>query len=126
MTSCFPDPGLDFPEAVEMLEAGRLDVSALLTHTVPLAQAPPLPLPSPFRRVARSRCLSTAAPGDVNRMGLRGSNPLSRICLNRRFQIRVEHGFQTHAVDVMTRRRLARVVDPRGLRDGGVLPRRLR
>jgi hypothetical protein len=50
MTSCFPDPGLDFPEAVEMLEAGRLDVSALLTHTVPLAQALLLPLTLPPRR----------------------------------------------------------------------------
>eukprot|EP01052_Picozoa_sp_SAG31_P071702 SAG31_NODE_30633_length_378_cov_0.924731_1_plen_65_part_00 len=33
-----PDPGLDFPEAIKMVEAGIFDSSPLFTHTFGLSE----------------------------------------------------------------------------------------
>ena len=32
-----PDPGTDFPDAVELIEQGRFSTEGLLTHSIPLA-----------------------------------------------------------------------------------------
>ena len=37
VASVIPDPGVDFPDAVKLIEQGRFDVEALITHTLPLA-----------------------------------------------------------------------------------------
>ncbi|CAK9093944.1 Uncharacterized zinc-type alcohol dehydrogenase-like protein YdjJ [Durusdinium trenchii] len=38
MASVFPDPGVDFPAAVELLETGRFDTEGIITHTFPLVE----------------------------------------------------------------------------------------
>lgn len=38
MASVYPDPGVDFPEAVELLEQGQFDTEGIITHSFPLSE----------------------------------------------------------------------------------------
>jgi len=38
LSSVIPDPGVDFPEAVRMVETGQFDTDGLFTHTLPLRE----------------------------------------------------------------------------------------
>eukprot|EP00434_Breviolum_minutum_P014459 symbB.v1.2.012750.t1/scaffold886.1/size155167/6 len=38
MASVFPDPGVDFPEAVELLERGQFNTEGIITHTFQLSE----------------------------------------------------------------------------------------
>eukprot|EP00435_Cladocopium_sp_Y103_P067313 s104_g29.t2 len=38
MASVYPDPGVDFPEAVDLLERGQFNTEGIITHTFPLSE----------------------------------------------------------------------------------------
>jgi threonine dehydrogenase-like Zn-dependent dehydrogenase len=38
IASVIPDPGVDFPDAVSLIEQGRFSTEGIFTHTMPLSE----------------------------------------------------------------------------------------